>query len=278
MLFFAVSIGYIVPVHHLIIHRSLLALDQLRRCIDPPGEVAIDGWRRRLTCKSRRWTGLVLGGSTLAGTAHNVLLVSAEELELAGSDLSTMLPILTTTLIWVVMATAISSLIDNALLFRRLALKVRIDPLNVRALTPFGAVAVSSTLALVGAQASFSLLTLGADTEYVTFVPGLIATGVPMVLLFLLPVLPLHRRILEAKRLEMDRISRDIESRQRSGVPDVDRYLALQPLLTYRREVGDAPEWPFDTSVMGRLALYLIIPPLTWVGAALIEILIDSAF
>ena len=28
---------------------------------------------------------------------------------------------------------------------------------------------------------------------------------------------------------------------------------------------------------MGRLAIYLIIPPLTWIGAALIEILIDAA-
>ena len=34
---------------------------------------------------------------------------------------------------------------------------------------------------------------------------------------------------------------------------------------------------PLVKYVMGRLAIYLIIPPLTWIGAALIEILIDAA-
>ena len=35
--------------------------------------------------------------------------------------------------------------------------------------------------------------------------------------------------------------------------------------------------WPFDTGALTRLSLYLIIPPLTWAGAALIERLVDSA-
>ena len=55
------------------------------------------------------------------------------------------------------------------------------------------------------------------------------------------------------------------------------RYESLEPLLILRREVLSAPEWPFDTTTMGRLALYLIIPPLTWIGAALIEIVVDTA-
>jgi hypothetical protein len=36
------------------------------------------------------------------------------------------------------------------------------------------------------------------------------------------------------------------------------------------------PEWPFDIGLLARLLLYLILPPLTWVGAALIENLVDS--
>ena len=35
-------------------------------------------------------------------------------------------------------------------------------------------------------------------------------------------------------------------------------------------------EWPFDVGVMTRLAFYLVIPPLTWVGAALIENAVDA--
>jgi len=35
-------------------------------------------------------------------------------------------------------------------------------------------------------------------------------------------------------------------------------------------------EWPFDVGVITRLGLYLIIPPLTWIGAVLIERLVDD--
>ena len=95
--------------------------------------------------------------------------------------------------------------------------------------------------------------------------------------MFLLPVWPVHRRIVTAKRSELDRVSVEIVD-QTQATPDDQRcYVLLNPLLTYRREITAVPEWPFDTSVIGRLAVYLIIPPLTWIGAAMIENLIDSA-
>ncbi|MEZ5504311.1 MAG: hypothetical protein R3E50_17250 [Halioglobus sp.] len=34
-------------------------------------------------------------------------------------------------------------------------------------------------------------------------------------------------------------------------------------------------EWPFDFPALLRLGLYLILPPLAWVGAALIQNLVD---
>ena len=43
----------------------------------------------------------------------------------------------------------------------------------------------------------------------------------------------------------------------------------------YRREIAQASTWPFDSSNLTRLLFYLIIPPLTWAGAALIENLVD---
>ena len=171
------------------------------------------------------------------------------------------------------MTNAIVSLVDNALLFRNLAGEVAIDVLDTSKLTPFGSVAVSMTLALIGAQAAFPLLIVGTDTQWVSYAPGLMATGVPMVFLFLLPVIPIHQRIRAAKREMLAELAGEISTRATTP-PDYD---ALVPVLVYRREVLESSEWPFDTSVMGRLALYLIIPPFTWIGAALIEIVVDSA-
>ena len=50
----------------------------------------------------------------------------------------------------------------------------------------------------------------------------------------------------------------------------------LNDLLAYRREIAGVSEWPFDLGAMSRLGLYLVIPPLTWVGAALIENLVET--
>jgi hypothetical protein len=52
-------------------------------------------------------------------------------------------------------------------------------------------------------------------------------------------------------------------------------YATIAPLLIYRREIGRISDWPMDINVVTRLGLYLIIVPLTWVGAALIENAVD---
>lgn len=275
VLFFCLILGYIVPIHHLIIERASSAYEQLTKALDvPDGQIA--HWRRRITHKSSRWVLLTLGVGAAAGIAHNLLLTAAAETVDGLASIPSILPLVTTLLVWLVMTAAIVSLIDTAMLFRELAGRVRINLLNVRALTPFGAIATSSTLAMIGAQAAFPAMMVESDVSYVTFVPGLIATGAPMVFMFLLPILPVHHRVVAAKRAELERVSAEIEVLS-PAEGETTAYDRLTPLLTYRREIAAISEWPFDTSVAGRLAIYLIIPPLTWIGAALIEILVDAA-
>jgi hypothetical protein len=272
-LFFASLFAYIIPIHHLIIHRSLAALDQLTPYLENDADLA-DHYRHRIQIKPLWWQGLVLLGGLGAGIIHNALLLNDETLMQAIAEPDSILSLVITLGIWIVMTAAIASLIENAVLFKQLAERVKVDVFNTRALTPFGSVAVSSTLAMIGAQAAFPLLIAGSDSHWITFAPGLVATGLPMIFLFLLPVLPVHRRVTGLKKKMLAEVNADISvlSRETSK-----RYEALEPLLVYRREVLNAPEWPFDTGAVGRLALYLIIPPLTWVGAALIEIVVDTA-
>jgi hypothetical protein len=270
-LFFAILTAYMVPVHHLIMQRSLSALGSLRPCLTSEPELADHIALRLLHKSGATQLSMLLIGLT-AGILHNTLIFSDAELRL--TSYGSMLDVCITVLIWIVMTATIWSLVECAVIFRRLTQRVRFDVLETRRLTPFGSVAVSSTLALIGAQAAFPILIIGSQTSWVSFAPGLIATGGPMILIFLLPVIPMHRRIMSAKQAALAQVSKDLEPLLTSEKPD---FAALQPLLTYRQEVLSAPEWPFDTSVMGRLAIYLFIPPLTWIGAALIEILVDTA-
>jgi hypothetical protein len=50
----------------------------------------------------------------------------------------------------------------------------------------------------------------------------------------------------------------------------------MVPLLAYRREIRAISEWPFDLGSATRFGLILVIPPLTWIGAALVERLLDA--
>ncbi len=275
-LFFCVILAYVAPIHHYICERADYALDQVA-ATEPMFAGLIGSLKVDLRHKSRPWLIWTLTIGFLFGLAHNALLLSEDELFAGLSNPRTAMPTLITLIIWVLMTSLISSLVEIALMFRRLAKTLPVDPLTARTLTPIGSVAVSTTLAIIGAQAAFPLMFLDPDLNPVTFIPGFIATAVPMLFIFLMPVWPAHRRLANAKRAALFQADTELQQLRGSSASTRNDYVALQPVLTYRREISEAPEWPFDTSVVGRLLLYLIIPPLTWVGAALIEILVDTA-
>ncbi len=45
----------------------------------------------------------------------------------------------------------------------------------------------------------------------------------------------------------------------------------LTDLLAYKTQVESTPEWPFDSSTLLRLGLYLLIPVASMIGGALVE-------
>ncbi len=275
-IFFCITLAYIVPVFHFITERAQQAFRGLVPILG--SETAqLTTWETRISRKPRTWNSLVLMLGLSAGLVHNWLLWPPLDFAgLLGYPFGLM-SILSTMLVWVSMTTVIAALLDNARLFNRLAKQAEINVLNPKSLTPFASIAVSSTLAIIGAQAAFPALIYGSDMNQLAFVPGLIATGIPMLLMFFLPIWPVHQRLIEAKRAELESVSAEINRLPHPRENEPRNYQSLNPLLIYRREITQMSEWPFDTSVMGRLALYLIIPPLTWVGAALIENLVDAA-
>jgi hypothetical protein len=268
--FFSVVIAYIIPVFHYISERTVQAIERLASDLDP-ADGSLSELCSRVHWKPRRWFVTVLAGGVGAAIAHNTALALRGGIERASPGLAIMMG---STLTWIVLTLVIFALIDNARLFNRLARRVELNPLIPERLHPFALVAVLSTLALVGAQAAFPILIIDA-TDAISFVPGLIATMVPMFVLAVLPVWPLHVRLRAAKR----ELLADVNARlSLASVPQgaIGDVVALAPLLSWRREVTALPDWPFDIGIVGRLALYLIIPPLTWVGAALIQHVVET--
>ncbi len=55
-------------------------------------------------------------------------------------------------------------------------------------------------------------------------------------------------------------------------------WLLAAVVLQQRDVVQHAREWPLDTTAFSRIAIYFIIPPLTWVGGAIVEMVLQSVF
>ena len=272
-LFFCVIVAYVTPVFHFITQRTEEALDELtpKLALDV---AQVQRLRQGIRRKSWRWVLLNTALGTSLWLIQSFLLLggSASMLVRLIDSYPSFVRSVTPLLVWLVMTCALHALVDNARMFRRLARRAEVDLLNTHELQPFGRMAVSSTLMVVGSQASFSIMWLGAQTDPWTTIPGLIATTLAMLFLFVAPVWPIHRALKLAKNIEYARVSERIGQQRDSKKED---YAALAPLLAYRREIHATAEWPFDLNLLTRLGLYLVIVPLTWIGAALIENLVD---
>jgi hypothetical protein len=280
-LFFSLVIAYIVPVFSYITEKAEESLRELRPLLDmdeakyqrtysslssaPPWQIALQ---------------LLLGIS--AGMIHWVSLegsITNGLAALAGSRIG-MVSATGTLLTWMIMTSIIFMLIRQARIFAGLGKRhVHANPLDVRSLTPFARVSISASLSTIGALALFPLIGLEGGIDLQEILPGTIAMIVPLIAIFLLPVWPLHRRLAATKQENLLLLDRKIaESLDEGGFINVnaEHPAQLNLLLTYRRELERSRTWPFDMGNFSRFALYLIIPPLTWVAAALIENLVDS--
>ena len=280
-IFFSLIIAYIVPMFSFITEKSQQALHELQPVLDL-STADFEKALARLDSSSMRTTALQLLGGISFGIAHlsyirgslpNAFAETVENVEGFAGALGAIL-------VWLVMTSVISMLIQQTTLFAQLgANKVRISLLNPRKLLPFARVSISSSLAVIGALALFPLMSIESGINLAESLPGAVATLIPLIVIFIIPVWPVHRRLARMKEHQMAELDKQIEdytgieSNVASNPGLIEK---ITPLINYRREISEVSTWPFDAGVMTRLSFYLIIPPVTWAGAALIENLVDS--
>ncbi|MFP6808009.1 MAG: hypothetical protein VB957_12665 [Pseudomonadales bacterium] len=282
LVFFCFVISYFIPVSHFVNMQTLTAFDNLRPSLNLQ-ESELARIRDSLVGMTKEAQLKNLSAGLLLGFIHNYFLLSTEGDffdVLTQVDILNGTVLLVTIMVWCLITIVISSLTGNAEVFARLAREaVNIDLMNLSELKAFSRVAGYSTLVLMGVLAAFPILLTRDSSNYITILPGLFATLLPMVFIFLVPLLPIRKRISEHKSHELQLIQARI-SQLTQGHPnppeDVEALSTLQPLFEYRKEIRQVQEWPFDSTAAFRLTFYLFIPPLTWVGAALIERLVDT--
>ena len=279
-LFFCAMPAYMVPVFGYINRISVQAVADLHDSLDMPQE-ELQRFQRALSHRSLAWNILVTGAGLVGGILHLLIIDGGRGTNLAqwvshalesSGDFGALI-------VWVVMTITIVSLVQNGIRIGRLARRLRpINLFRTDRLLPFARVAVSSSLALIGSLALFPLLSIDDNISVLTALPGLVATVVPMIAMMLLPMWPAHKLIKMKKAQEIARLNGQLDSLENSPgqLQDHGRLEKINNLLDHRQHMRRVSDWPLDIGALSQLGFYLIIPPLTWVGAALIENVVDA--
>ncbi|MCX2980435.1 hypothetical protein EYC98_06055 [Halieaceae bacterium IMCC14734] len=281
-LFFSAVLAYIIPVFSLITEHCRQALTELRPQLDI-SDADFEQLHDEIGGSSLKHTAFFALLGLAGGTAHLILLLQSATdgiLPYLQQSPGALIGWIGTLLVWLTITTVMASLIDTAIRFARLGAETcRVDLLNTQPLIGFARVAIISSLAIIGAQALFSLMSIDSSISMKSALPGLIGMGIPLLALFAVPIWPVHKRLSATKTHALAQLNQRIEQ-CRDGATLGDESVAvmtqINQLLMLRREVLLAPVWPFDAGAITRLVLYIIIVPLTWAGAALIEMLLEN--
>jgi hypothetical protein len=173
------------------------------------------------------------------------------------------------------MARSILEEVRVALLFARVGDRLsHVDLFDAAPLEPFARRAVEGVLVWVIGASLTSILFAGGWAS--ATLPQLVGTIVLMALVaFALPLLGVHRRIRAAKREELAKIHAAARA-ERDALLAGGAGARLPALLALRRQVVEVREWPVDLSTLFRLLLYLAIGLGSWVGAALVDVGIET--
>jgi len=139
-----------------------------------------------------------------------------------------------------------------------------------------------------GVQSALLIIILMSINGHIAFRPGSGVIGATVlitvmlvltVVALILPVRGIHRRIQARKYEELALIREQIRLEK-------DKLLAgshysndkLPGLLAMETRIERVPEWPFDVGSLSRFSFYLLLGLGSWVGAALVERLLNNAW
>jgi hypothetical protein len=176
--------------------------------------------------------------------------------------------------IWLLIAQVFGMRIQAARAFRRLGEVIDFDLFQLHRLKPLARSGLLDIMIITGALLISPLQSLDAEFRWYNYQFALmVAIPSSMTLLFW-PLWSIHGRIRDEKEARLSRIDGWIGTADRATTPE--DVLRLETLLAHRDRVQAQRTWLLSTDVVSRVFLYLIIPPLAWVGAAMVEQLVDQ--
>lgn len=159
----------------------------------------------------------------------------------------------------------------SATLFASVARRfAQIELLDLERVAPFLRRALRAVLVLMLLMMLMALQAM-VDPSPTGAIGTVIFTGVLAVAIFLIPLIPLQRRIDAAKQSELARIRADIRRENEARIAGEEVRTPLSDLIAYEQRIDRVSTWAFNTPTVFRFVVYVSLGIGSWVGAAFVE-------
>jgi len=178
--------------------------------------------------------------------------------------------------VWIFSAQVIYSRAHNAFLLSRLGREaIAVDLFRPKPLDTFARIGIIDILLVAGVLALTPIQALDAEfRSYNYFFAFLV--GLPTGLFLLVsPMWGIHQRLRAEKKRALGEVDALIAAAGREM--DDAALIRLNELVARRQYLEGVHQWPMNFRSIARVGFYFVIPPLAWVGAALVEIFLESA-
>ena len=225
-----------------------------------------------------QWLRPVPAGKLLAGATAGLLYAITANLphewlvRLSQLDFQEQSIIVGQSLLWMITGFSLAFRFNTAALFDQQGKAAPVDIYNNTQLEPFARNGLDDVLLITGALALTALQALDAQFRVGNYLAAIIIALPAAIYLQFRPMLSVHRRLAQQKAEFLQRVNRQIAEQANASGPCPE----LEPLLQHRDRLRKAYTWPVDLGMIYRLLLYVVIPPLAWFGAALMENAVDG--
>ncbi|NKB99330.1 MAG: hypothetical protein GKR90_12670 [Pseudomonadales bacterium] len=172
--------------------------------------------------------------------------------------------------VWAAIGLVVSWRVPVSLAVQKYGAALTIDLYQIEKVKPITNLATKDVLIVAGAMSFMPLQSLDAEFRWVNYEAGLLV-GIPTaVVLLVIPMLGVRAGIKQRKRDRIAEINQQIESTNGTDV------VRLETLLSHVERIKGMSNWPIDLGIATKILGYSVIAPLAWVGAALVENLVDQ--
>ena len=184
---------------------------------------------------------------------------------------------------WFAVILLITTLVRITILLTRFATRdLRIELFQIEELVPLSNSVLWNVGALSIGLALAPIFWLGRTIPSLD-IPLILAILLVTLYLFLYPIFQVRKIVLRKKKLALERIREAFKSATRSDdqqkrrlTDSAKRLEEINNLVGVRKEIDSTKEWPISIPVGMRVAFLVLVPPLSWIAASLVDWLVNQ--